>query len=220
MTYAMKSMAPARGSHRNTAQASAPVSQDLVWLGVFATTAETLTPSALQVTSPDVLAHLRTLPSRVGRWGGTNLTAGIDAALRFLAAVPRPLGRKLTIIGDGEANIGAHELPARGQLLRQHWVAVRCIDVGNGAGRATLSGVAAATVGGRYDVASEYGQLAAFVGARGRSHQSRTFATALLVDVSPSMSAPFAVGMTRIEAAQRAAAEWVSTQAKLYGGRQ
>ena len=197
-----------------------PVSPDLVWLATFDSVATVLTPQPLPVTSPEVLDHIRTLPSRLNRNGATNLTAAIDAALQVLANLPRPLGRRLTIIGDGEANRDQDKLADRALALRQNWVSARCIDVGNGAGRATLSMISGLTVGGYYDVAADYSELARLIGARKKAQpQRRTCANVVLVDTSWSMSSPFHQDMNRIEAAQRACAEWVATMISLYGGR-
>jgi len=199
-----------------------PVSSDIVFIGTFGTTATALTPAPLRVTDPALLDHLRTLPARVERGGSTNLTAGLDLAIGFLTTQPLPL-KKLVVIGDGEANADADKIDDRALALRQHRITARCIDVGAGAGKITLEKIALMTVKGEYAAAKSYASLVAFLHGKRPNHggQTRTAAVAMLIDVSPSMTSAFLdEPITRIVAAQRAAAQFISMQAKLFGGKQ
>lgn len=212
-------------SNFNTQRQPTPaaISSDIVYLASFGTVAKPITAAPMQITDPKVITSLQVLPGHLEMANGaTNLTAGIRLARSILVKLPKSLLRKLVIIGDGEANTEVAALPSEIAALKHDWITARCVDVGNGTGRATLQAIADGTVNGKYAEAITFAQLVEFLQTRSPRHryaQQRTAATCILVDVSPSMGAMLPDGsMTRILAAQRAAAQWLSVQATFYRG--
>ena len=152
---------------------------------------------------------------------GTNLTAGIETALKLLTDPRAPQARRIVCLTDGAANRRTEELRGLGPRMRAAHVSFDVIFIGDAGEAARVRKLCADTVGGTFFTARDVGEIANRLDALSRPGRrdgnGRRWGNLLLVDGSASMNSVMADGKRRIEAVPAAIHAWLGLQGVQHG---
>jgi hypothetical protein len=165
-----------------------------------------------QVTHKKVLDSISLLGKTTG--GATFVIPILRVALTSLKQSHRYLIRRILVIGDGEFHDKPDELVSICRELKENYISLDTIYVGNDGGDSGLKALSGCTIGGKHFVAATYDALAkAVANSPPRAHR-RQGVTWILLDASNSMNAelPNDATTTRLAAAIKAIQNVVVTK--------